>query len=196
MTMKCAYCDDKQCTAGRDCTGESERIAGLYRGEILNLAGRASYIEATHYMKEPRIKEVIEFAKAMRYKKIGLAFCVGLSREAEVLHSVFEKHFEVYSVCCKVCGIPKKRFNFKPVSGDSEETMCNPAGQAEVLNDKGTDLNLIVGLCIGHDIVFTKLSNAPVSTLVVKDRVLAHNPCGAIYSRYYLRRPSPELAKD
>jgi uncharacterized metal-binding protein len=194
--MKCAYCDDKQCSAGNDCTGKSEQIVGLYRGEILDLARKASCIEATHYMKEPRIVEVIEFAKAMGYERIGLAFCVGLSREAEAVHSIFEKDFEVYSVCCKVCGIPKKRLGLKPVSGDPDETMCNPAGQAEVLNDKATDLNLIVGLCIGHDIVFTKLSKAPVSTLVVKDRVLAHNPCGAIYSRYYLRRLDPELVKD
>jgi uncharacterized metal-binding protein len=194
--MKCAYCDDKQCSAGKDCTGMGEQIAGIYRGENLNLASKASHIEATHYMKEPRIREVIEFAKAMEYKKIGVAFCVGLSREAEIVHSVFENDFDVYSVCCKVCGTPKKRFDFKPVSGDPNETMCNPAGQAEVLNGKGTDLNLIVGLCIGHDIVFTKLSNAPVSTLVVKDRVLAHNPCGAIYSRYYLRGLDPNLVKD
>jgi uncharacterized metal-binding protein len=173
-----------------------EHIAGIYRGENLNFASKASYIEATHYMKAPRIREVIEFAKAMEYKKVGVAFCVGLSREAEIVHSIFEKDFEVYSVCCKVCGIPKKRFDFKPVSGDPSETMCNPAGQAEVLNGKRTDLNLIVGLCIGHDIVFTKLSNAPVSTLVVKDRVLAHNPCGAIYSRYYLRGLDPDLVKD
>jgi uncharacterized metal-binding protein len=194
--MKCAYCANKECSAGKDCTGKAGDVAGLYEGEILNLARTASYIEATHYMKEPRIVEVIEFAKSMGYKKIGIAFCVGLSREAEIVHSIFERDFEVYSVCCKVCGISKKDFDFKPVSGNPEETMCNPAGQATVLNDEGTDLNLIVGLCIGHDIVFTKVSKAPVTTLVVKDRVLAHNPCGAIYSRYYLRRLDPGRVKD
>lgn len=31
----------------------------------------------------------------------------------------------------------------------------------------------------------TKHSQAPVTTLVVKDRVLAHNPAGALYSAYY-----------
>lgn len=190
--MKCAYCDNKQCTAGKDCTGKAEDVAGLYEGEILDLARTASHIEATYYMKEPRIVEVIEFAKAMGYKKIGIAFCIGLSREAEIVHSILERHFEVYSVCCKVCGISKKDLGFKPIKDDPEETMCNPAGQAAVLNDKKTDLNLIVGLCIGHDILFTKVSEAPVTTLVVKDRVLAHNPCGAIYSRYYLRRLDPD----
>ncbi len=194
--MKCAYCDSKDCSGGRDCTGRAEEVAALYQGGVLALARTASYIEATHYMKEPRIVEVVEFAKAMGYKKIGIAFCIGLSREAEIIHAIFERDFEVHSVCCKVCGIPKKDFGFKPVSGDPAETMCNPAGQAAVLNDEGTDLNLIVGLCIGHDIVFTKRSDAPVTTLVVKDRVLAHNPCGAIYSRYYLRRLKPDQAGD
>jgi uncharacterized metal-binding protein len=194
--MKCAYCGNKQCHGGVDCTGRAEEVKGLYKGEILDIARKASYIEATYYMKEPRIVEVIEFAKAMGYKKIGIAFCVGLAREAEVVHSILERDFEVFSVCCKVCGISKGDFEMKPISGDPAETMCNPAGQASVLNDEGTDLNLIVGLCIGHDIVFTKVSEAPVSTLVVKDRVLAHNPCGAIYSRYYLRRLDPGRVKD
>jgi len=42
-----------------------------------------------------------------------------------------------------------------------------------------------VGLCVGHDMLFTRHSRAPVTTLVVKDRVLAHNPAGALYSGYY-----------
>lgn len=45
-----------------------------------------------------------------------------------------------------------------------------------VLNDLQTDLNIIVGLCIGHDILFTKYSEAPVTTFIVKDRVTGHNP--------------------
>jgi uncharacterized metal-binding protein len=194
--MKCAYCENKECAAGKDCTGKAEDVIGFYKGEVLDLARTASRTEARYYMKEPRIVEIIEFAKAMGYKKIGIAFCIGLSSEAETVHSIFEQDFEVYSVCCKVCGISKKDFAFEPVSDNPGEVMCNPAGQAAVLKDKGTDLNLIVGLCIGHDIVFTKASEAPVTTLVVKDRVLAHNPCGAIYSRYYLRRLKPDRARD
>ena len=194
--MKCGHCDNKQCTSGKDCTGKAEEVAGLYKGEIRDIARVASRTEARYYMKEPRIVEIIEFAKAMAYKKIGIAFCIGLSREAEIVHSILEKDFEVYSVCCKVCGISKKDFAFEAITDNPDEVMCNPAGQAAMLNDKGTDLNLIVGLCIGHDIVFTKVSEAPVSTLVVKDRVLAHNPVGAIYSRYYLRKLAPEHVKD
>lgn len=66
--------------------------------------------------------------------------------------------------------------------------MCNPIGQAEILNEIGTDLNIIVGLCIGHDILFQKYSKAPTTTFIVKDRVLSHNTAGAIYTKYYLKK--------
>ena len=186
--MKCALCGNKECTSGKDCSSLKEDVREAYHGDALTMARTAAHVEATFYMQKTRIEETIEFAKAMGYERIGIAFCIGLSEEAEKIHTVLAQHFEVHSVCCKVCGIPKKTFDLKPVSGGADEVMCNPIGQAKILNDSATDLNLIVGLCMGHDIAFTKNSHAPVSTLVVKDRVLTHNPCGAIYSRYYMRR--------
>jgi len=65
--------------------------------------------------------------------------------------------------------------------------MCNPAGQTALLNEAETELNVLCGLRIGHGAIFTMTSPAPVTTLIVKDRILAHNPIGPIYSRY-LRR--------
>lgn len=186
--MKCALCDNKECTSGKDCTSISDRVTQEYRAGTLKMAQTAAYVEATYYMQKTRIEETIEFAKLMGYGKIGIAFCIGLSSEAQIIHEILARHFDVHSVCCKVCAVEKKHFDLKPVSQDPDETMCNPIGQAMVLNDEHTDLNLIVGLCMGHDITFTRYSDAPVSTLVVKDRVLTHNPCGAVYSRYYLRR--------
>jgi uncharacterized metal-binding protein len=47
-------------------------------------------------------------------------------------------------------------------------------------------LNVLVGLNLGMDCIFTGASEAPVTTLFVKDRMLANNPVGAIYSDYYL----------
>jgi len=63
--------------------------------------------------------------------------------------------------------------------------MCNPVMQAKVLEENSTELNIIVGLCLGHDILFSKYSHVAVTTLIVKDRLLAHNPAGALYSGYY-----------
>ena len=44
-----------------------------------------------------------------------------------------------------------------------------------------TELNVMMGLCMGHDILFLKHSKAPTTTLVVKDRILCHNTVVAIY---------------
>ncbi len=68
---------------------------------------------------------------------------------------------------------------------DGFEAGCNPVVQAAVLNSEKLDLHIIVGLCIGHDIQFNVHSGAPTSTLIVKDRVLGHNPVISLYSAYH-----------
>jgi len=59
--------------------------------------------------------------------------------------------------------------------------MCNPIAQAQLLNKAGTQLNIVLGLCVGHDSMFYKYSDAMVTTLVAKDRVTGHSPAAAIY---------------
>ena len=67
--------------------------------------------------------------------------------------------------------------------------MCNPILQAKLLAKEKVDLNVVVGLCCGHDTLFYKYAKGPVTTLIVKDRVLGHNPVQALYqSRAYYRR--------
>ena len=69
------------------------------------------------------------------------------------------------------------------------EALCNPVLQARLLNKEKTDLNVIIGLCVGHDSLFIKYSKAPVTTLITKDRVLGHNPAAALYtSGFYYKR--------
>ena len=60
--------------------------------------------------------------------------------------------------------------------------MCNPVLQAKLLNKAKTDLNVVVGLCVGHDSLFYKYSEALTTTAVTKDRVLGHNPVAALYT--------------
>jgi len=73
--------------------------------------------------------------------------------------------------------------------------MCNPILQARLLAKQNTELNVVIGLCVGHDSLFIKYSQAPVTYLVVKDRVLAHNPVGALYTggTYYKKLFNEEL---
>ena len=144
--------------------------------------------------KNPRILELIEFSKKCGYKKLGLAFCTGLSTEARTLSEILEnKGFEVVSVRCKVGAIPKERIAIKPeekiAGAASWESMCNPITQAEILNSAKVDLAIMLGLCIGHDTLFIKYCRVPMTVIAVKDRVTGHNPLAALYTinSYYSR---------
>ncbi|MBN1389838.1 MAG: DUF1847 domain-containing protein [Candidatus Thermoplasmatota archaeon] len=187
--MKCANCDNKECYTGKDCPGLAEQAGKRYTGEDLRSMKVSTSIESRYYMEKTRLEELILYAKGMGYERIGMAFCIGMEKEARIVSEILEKDFKVFSVCCKVCGIDKDEMDLDRLhSKEGVEAMCNPIGQAMVLNNAKTQLNVILGLCMGHDILFTKHSEAPVTTLAVKDRVLAHNPLGAIYSNYYLKR--------
>ena len=189
--MNCADCKEKACYKGKNCTGIAEEVSEVYKedAEVLKSLSVSARIESRYYMKKNRIEELILYAKWMGYKKLGVAFCIGLQNEAEVICDILSQHFDVSSVCCKVCGINKSDFALERLHEDTEvEAMCNPIGQAKIFNKEKTDLNVVLGLCIGHDILFTKYSEAPVTTLAVKDRVLAHNPLGAIYSGYQRKK--------
>jgi uncharacterized metal-binding protein len=152
----------------------------------------ASIIEASGYIHWPRLKDTIEFAKGMDYRKIGLAYCVGLLKEAKKTAEILNKYnFEVCSVCCKNGGIKKTDLDVPEEYTLVSKTgyplgfvSCNPVAQALLLNNANTEINLIIGLCVGHDITFTQLSNAPVSTLIAKDRSSPHNPAAVLYTHY------------
>ena len=142
----------------------------------------------------PRLLEIIQFSRRMGWKRLGVAFCGGLTNEARKVVEILENaNFEVYSVVCccgnvdkTAFGIPKEH-KIANLYGEPDrfEAGCNPIVQAEVLNSENLDLHIIIGLCIGHDIQFTKCSKAPVTTLIVKDRVTGHNPMASLYSAYH-----------
>lgn len=162
--------------------------------ENMMLAHESALVEAEGYCQQTRVEEIINFAKKCGYKKLGVAFCVGLAKEAKVFASILRHHgFEVESVICKSGSIPK---SFIGISNDEQvrpcthEPMCNPIGQAKFLSAAKTELNILLGLCVGHDSLFIKHSDAPVTVFAVKDRVLGHNPLAAIYlaEGYYKKK--------
>lgn len=189
-SFHCAMCTTHGCRDGKDCYGNAEAHMELYKDEqLVRLHRAASAIEGRYYGKEPRLREVALFAREMGFKKLGLAFCIGLADEARVIEQVLRQEFKVVSACCKNCGVPKSELGLEQIDPSRDrETMCNPAGQAEMLNDAGSELNIICGLCVGHDAIFAMCSKAPVTTLIAKDRVLAHNPAAAIYCQYIRRK--------
>ncbi len=146
---------------------------------------KSSIIEKKGYEEWPRAREIVELIKDMGYKKVGLAFCSGLIREAMLFSEILQEHsIDLISVMCKVGGVDKsvsgipEEFKFKP---GEFEAQCNPIAQALVLNKEETEFNIILGLCVGHDSLFMKYSEALCTTLITKDRATGHNPAAALY---------------
>jgi uncharacterized metal-binding protein len=135
---------------------------------------------------KPRILEIIEFAERMKYRRLGLAFCFGLRDEARIVEKVFaERGFEMTSAVCKAGRIPKEVIGIEQdqkICPGKLEPMCNPILQAFIFNEEKTELNILLGLCVGHDSLFLKYAKAPCTVLAVKDRLLGHNPLAAIYT--------------
>lgn len=167
----------------------------LYRGDGIDakIARAAAEVEGLYYGKLTRAEEIIAFARRIGARKIGLATCVGLAGEARVFAQILEANgFEPYSVLCKTGAADKSEIGVAEelkIRPGSHESLCNPVLQARFMNEKPTDLNVVIGLCVGHDSLFAKHSDAPVTTLIVKDRVLGHNPAAALYTSgsYYKR---------
>ncbi len=190
--MKCAHCkqDPKnRCDKkGHDCTGGKTDLTEYTKDENKPFHRASGFFQYEFGNNLTRLDELIKFCQQMDYKKVGLAFCVGLSVEAESLSNILEQHFKVESVCCKVCGLDKKDYEVPNRKPGKFEALCNPIAQAEILNKSKTDINVELGLCVGHDMLFHKYSEAPVTVFAVKDRVMAHNPLGVLYSSYLRKK--------
>jgi uncharacterized metal-binding protein len=162
-----------------------------------DVAHHAACVEAGGYCRLTRIEEIMDFARRCGYSRLGIAHCIGLQDEAAVVKRVFEANgLEVETVACKAGALPKEILGLDDcdkLSPGDFESMCNPIGQAQTLARAGTELNVLLGLCVGHDSLFFKHSVAPVTVLAAKDRVLGHNPLAAVYMAdgYYRDRLFP-----
>jgi uncharacterized metal-binding protein len=211
--IQCSYCPRKGCFRG-DLSQAPEFCPTLTRVQALQESRKkleepenqrmAQDVARTwkEYGKLTRVEETVLFAKLRGYKKIGLAFCVGLSQEAELFTNLLANEgFEVFSACC-MCGALRSEDIALPeeekVLPGIRQPMCNPIGQAALLDGEGSELNIVLGLCVGDDTLFIKHSRAPVTVLAVKDRVLAHNPLGALYTarHIYTRLNTKRPRKD
>ncbi len=191
----CGLCEVHACETGnkekfpKNCPCLNEKVEEsktlYFEEENAKIAYAAALVESEGYCKKTRIEETMEFAKKCSYKNIGVAFCVGLSKEMKMLNKILTANgFVVHSMICKNGSIPKEEIHIKEeekVRPFTYEAICNPIGQALFLNEAKTDLNIILGLCVGHDSLFIKYSDAPITILAAKDRVLGHNPLAALY---------------
>ena len=129
------------------------------------------YAEEARLPGKNRVEEIKNYARLSGIKRIGIANCISIQKEADALKRMLGNEFEVYAIDCKVGRVPSNVF-----SPEAKGVSCNPAAQADYLDENKTELNISMGLCVGHDMVFSAKSKVPVTTLIVKDREHKHNP--------------------
>jgi uncharacterized metal-binding protein len=189
--IDCLACADRVCLLGEPCPIWPERNEPLLSGTTLRMLDAATDVALESERRLCRLSELVYFSLEMGFETIGVAFCVDLLEPAAILTGVLRRFFEVVPVCCKIGGHSVSELEVPAQGGGSSSSesavACSPMAQAAALADAGTDLNVAVGLCVGADCVFGQASEAPVTTLFVKDKSLANNPIGAVYSEYYLR---------
>ncbi len=183
--MPCSTCDVRACVKGgaypETCTadfcepGKLDEVRELYASPdyhaIMRTALDTFYQSSAN--KWPRMQEVVFFARQMGFSRIGIASCISYAREAEMLAEALRAEgFEVVDAMCKMGGLRKSDVGLIKDETEHDAALCNPVMQADALNHAGTDMNLVVGLCLGHDMLFNRYSEALCTTLSVKDQSL------------------------
>jgi len=210
VRLQCGACGIQACSAppgtkqypsfcpipGNEELLDEVRNEYLTNERLRDFAAAAARTEAGGYCKHTRIEEITAFARRIGVSHLGIACCVGLRHEASLAQSIFEANgFDVSTIICKVGSIEKEAIGLadeEKIRPGQFEALCNPVAQARLLEKAGTGLNVVIGLCVGHDSLFFKYSKAPVTVLVAKDRVTGHNPAAALYLVHsYYRRLKP-----
>lgn len=205
----CSYCAGKGCKTRldedrmADCPGLNEGVqeeaSRLFQlEENQKIAQAAGKVESRGYGRWTRIEETMEFCRLAGYEHLGLVFCTGLSNEARTVTEILTYNgFKVSSALCKNGSLPKSLIGLEAadtLTNCVDEVMCNPIGQALLMNEQKVDFTIILGLCVGHDTLVMKYLESPKTVLAVKDRVTGHNPLAAVYlaKSYYKKRLFPE----
>ena len=173
-----------QCVEGLVGEAVREEVRERYREPENHRIMQAAALTSERCANLTRVQEPMEFAARMGARKIGIATCTMLLDESRTLRKLLERAgFEVFGVACKVEGNRRADLGLAPAAGGGEgPVLCNPVMQARLLEEEGTDLNIVMGLCVGHDTLFYRHSHAPTTTLVTKDHVTGHNACAGLYA--------------
>ncbi len=178
--MNCTTCEDKVCrkqqtSCEREFFDKTEVI--IEYQEVSNssiVKAAAELVDSGRAGTLSRIQEIIEFSKLMNYQKIGIAYCYGMEQQAKAIETLLtDEWFDVSAVSCSIGGLQQSEVN---AASCIHKVSCNPLGQAEQLNAENVDLTVIVGICMGHDIILNRTLNMDFTTLAVKDRTNNHAP--------------------
>ena len=186
--MYCADCPTRACMSFEElpegCTSKlgvldaREQALSYYaEPEIHTIVRTAAEVVglaiADHW---PRVREIVTFANKVGAKRIGIASCSSFAKEAGVLTDILEQAgFEVIDAMCRIGSLRNVEVGaFDAENKRANSASCNPFMQAHVLNQAKTDFNIILGLCLGHDMIFARNSEAWVTTLAVKNQSRTH----------------------
>jgi uncharacterized metal-binding protein len=181
--MDCVNCSSKVCRSGEFCLNTSfstEKLVEEYHDPLSQqiLQAAAVLVDNGRAGTLSRFQELAGFIKSMNYANPGLAYCYGMENTARLVKDYFKREgIKIKTVSCTVGGLKQDEVN---QSSCIHKVSCNPLGQAKQLNDEGIDFVMIMGICLGHDILLQKNLAADFTTLVVKDRVFNHNPLEAL----------------
>lgn len=180
--MDCTKCEIKGCRRLEPCNDNSQEYIEAYGSEenVEYLRKASLLVDNGRAGKLNRLQEIVEYCRAGNLTKLGVAYCFGMEKEALKLGDYLSKeNFETVMVACSIDGISETRLNKEK---QKQVVSCNPLGQANYLNSSGAQFVIIMGLCLGHDILFQKEIKVDFTTFVVKDRALMHNPILALNS--------------
>lgn len=169
----------EDCTSNLASDDARECAVSYYNDEENNPVVRASSAVIGQSIADhwPRVREIVSFAREAKAERIGIASCVSFLTETKLLAEILRAEgFEVVDAMCRIGSI--RRVEAGACGEDearADAVTCNPYMQADVLNQSGTDINIIMGLCIGHDMIFTRQSHAWVTTLAIKDQSRTHD---------------------
>jgi len=172
MSVECSKCQSYVCKLGRDdsptenCPMHSDfpSFEELYsEEEQKNAAYQAALVEAEGYCEWTRIREIAEYALKLGVRRVGVAFCSDMIREAKLAASYLrDRDLDVF--------LPP------------ESPGCDPIAQAEFFHQTQTQINVVCGMRVDHEALFIAASTSPVIVLVARDERLCHNPVSALYT--------------
>jgi uncharacterized metal-binding protein len=183
LNMNCTHCGPHACQDLMECKSvlfdRNEALNKYQEADAQNtVQAAAELVDGGRAGTLNRLEEILEFSASQGYNHLGLAYCYGMLSDARLISDHIRKAgFKVSAVSCTTGGLAQDQVNN---ASSIHKVSCNPLGQAMQLNAEKTQLNLAVGLCLGHDMILQNQLEAPVTTLVVKDRTSEHNPIQAI----------------
>ena len=187
----------ERCSQNTYDSGMTEEVRAEYAEQEVFDIMNAAAIVSDECRFSTRVEDTLKFAKLIGAKKIGIATCTMMISESRILGGLLERAgFEVAGIACKVDSNRRSDLELDDPNGN-DKVLCNPLMQARLLNRAKTDLNVVMGLCVGHDALFGKYSDAPVTTLVTKDFLTGNNPCVTLYASkgLFQRRLDETIAK-